>query len=148
MGNINPIFSRIGAIGGATIANSANTDSTGVGTIGTTMTLAFTSDANNGSYVQKVRFMPQATAFNTTAATVLRVYISNKASGNTTATDTHLIQEITAPAQGCGNTTVAAQYQEILVGVALPANYTVLVNASTAFNANTSWKATVFAGNY
>ena len=86
-GNQNPIFSRIGATGGVYVT-TGNPRSDGTGTVGTNMFLAFTSDATNGSYVQRVRFTPASSGVGVnTTATVGRVFLSNVASGATSNTN-------------------------------------------------------------
>ncbi len=149
MANIAPIYSKIGAIAGVAVGGAANTRSDGVGTIGTDMFKVFTADATNGSFVQRVRLSPVATAAATaTTATVHRLYISTKTSGGTTQADTWLIQEVSAPAQTADQTAVATAFLEVPINVALPPSYTILVSTHLANAANTSWTAVVFAGNY
>jgi hypothetical protein len=149
--NINPIFSLIASIIGSiwTSSLTANTRSDGVGTIGTDMVKAFTADATNGSFVDRLRFTPSASvAATATTATVLRVYLSTIASGATTRTDTFLFAEIACPSQTVDQTTIATTYIEVPFGFALPPSMTILWSMHHAANANTSWQCTPIAGNY
>jgi hypothetical protein len=148
--NTSPIFVLTPNIGTATITSSttANTKSDGTGTIGTDILKAFTA-GSNGAYVSSIRFNPNASSASTaTAATTLRVFISNKTSGGTTNTDTWLFQEIAAAAQTADVSTTATYYLEIPINRIIPASYTILVSTHVAANANTTWQAVVFGGDY
>jgi len=149
--NLNPIFSRIGAIGGANIYNAAVTTSDGVGNTGSNMTRVFMSDANNGSYVQRLRLSPVGAANNiATTATVFRVYYSTVVANNTTtsAADTHLIAEVYSPSQtASGNVNVVFPL-EVQLGFAMANNTSIIVSAHHVMAANSGWKAIVFGGNY
>lgn len=145
--NNDPIYSRVGAIGGVNIS-AANTSSQGGGTIGTDIFLAFTADATNGSFVREVRFSATATTPTTTTATVARVFVSSVTSGATTSSNTHLMQEIALPAIGADNASSATYPVVIPLNFALPPGYTVLVTNHAAPAASTAWKAVVVAGHY
>lgn len=68
--NSDPIFSRVGNVGRAVILKTAAADYTGVSEYNKEV---FASDANNGSYIQKIRFK----ALGTNVASVARIYINN-----------------------------------------------------------------------
>lgn len=69
-GNPVPIYSRVGAIQGGAFVNTAVGDYVGQSVNYVTV---FTADANNGSYVQRLRIK----GANTNVANVLRVFINN-----------------------------------------------------------------------
>lgn len=146
--NTAPIFSLSGVVGQVGVS-AANTKSNGTGTIGTDIFLLFTAGAN-GSFVDRVRWTPTATAASTaTGATVARIFISTKTSGATTgSTDTFLFQEIALPAVTADATAAAPNFYEIPLGFVLPNGYTILVTNHAAPNANTQWQAQLFGGNY
>jgi hypothetical protein len=147
-GNSVPIYSKQGAWGTGRVT-AANTSSQGDGTIGSTIFLAFTADATNGSYIQRVRWSATANAAaTTTTATVGRVFVSNIASGSTTSSNTFLWQEIALPSVSADATTTANYPLEIPMNFALPPGYTILVTNHAAPAANTAWIASVIAGNY
>lgn len=147
--NTKPIYSKLPSINGVAVGGTANTQSGGVGTIGTDIYKAFTADATNGSFVSRIRLSPVATvAATATSATVLRIFISNKTSGATTQADTWLFQEVAAPAQTADQTTTATNFIEVPLGFALPPSYTILVSSHIVNAANTSWTATVLGGDF
>lgn len=149
--NTNPIYSLVPGIaaGQLTASVTANTKSDGVGTIGTDIIKCFTADATNGSYVKKIRLQPYAsTAATATTATTLRLFISSKTSGATTAADTFCFQEISAAAQTADHSTTATFFIEIPVNETWPASYTILASQHVVAAANTGWQVIVFYGNY
>jgi hypothetical protein len=146
--NNNPLFTGKPNVNGVAIT-AANTKSDGQGTIGTDIFKAFTADSTYGSYVSAVRLSPYATAAATsTAATVFRIFISNKTSGSTTSADTWLIGEVAAAAQTADQTTSATFFLEVPINRAIPAGYTILITSHIAPNANTGWMGVVFGGDY
>ena len=145
--NTDPIFTRLGAIKSA-LVTAANTSSQGGGTIGTDIFLAFTADATNGSFIQRVRFSPTATAPTTTTATVGRVFISSVASGATTSANTFLFQEVALIATAADNATASAQPIDIVLGFAIDPGFTILVTNHAAPVAATAWRALVIGGPY
>jgi len=147
--NVDPIYSKAGSINGVATGGTANTSSSGTGTIGTDIYKAFTADATNGSYIQKIRLQPVATvAATATTATTIRIFVSNKTSGATTQADTWLIAEVSAGAQTADHSTTATFPIDVALNFALPAGYTILVAHHVINAANTSWTATVFGGNF
>lgn len=145
--NTDPIFSKNGKIGSA-LVTAANTSSAGGGTIGTDIFLAFTADATNGSFVQRVRWIAVATTPTATTATVARVFISSVTSGATTSANTYLWDELVLPSVSADNASTAVFEMDIMLGFALPAGYTILVTNHAAPAANTNWRAIVVAGDY
>lgn len=149
--NTNPIYSLVPGIsaGQLTPSITANTKSDGVGTIGTDIVKCFTADATNGSYVSKVRLQPYASAAATaTIATTLRLFISSKTSGSTTAADTFCVQEIGVSSQSADHSTTATYFIDVIFNVPIPASYTILASQHAAAAANTGWQVIVFYGNY
>ena len=147
MANSDPIFTRNGALS-SVLVTAANTSSQGGGTIATDIFKAFTADATNGSYVQRVRWLPTATAPTTTTATVGRVFISSVTSGTTTSANTWLWDEVVLPATAADNASAAVTEFDIILGFALNPGYTILVTNHAAPAANTAWRAIVVAGDY
>ncbi len=143
-----PIFTIVPNVGNAIIGATANTRSDGNGTIATDIMKLFTA-GSNGSYIYRVRFNPIATAAATAlSATVLRLFISNKASGATTSADTWLLAEIAAASQTADQTTVATFPLEIALNLQINASYTLLASSHIINAANTSWQALAFGGDY
>ena len=145
--NTSPIFSKNGAIESVLIT-AANTSSQGGGTIGTDIFKSFSADATNGSFVQRVRFIPTATTPTTTTATVGRVFISSVTSGATTSANTFLVGEITLPAIAADNASTGVIWFDVMLGFAIDPSFTVLVTNHAAPAANTAWRAVVVAGDY
>lgn len=145
--NTDPIWTKNGKVT-SVLVTAANTSSQGGGTIGTDIFLAFTADATNGSFVQRVRLIPTATTPTTTTASVARIFISSVTSGATTSANTFLWDEIALPAIAADNASAAVPEFDIVLGIPLPASYTVLVTNHAAPAANTAWRAVVIAGDY
>jgi hypothetical protein len=145
--NTSPIFTKNGNVN-SVLVTAANTSSQGGGTIATDIFKAFTADATNGSFINKVRWIPTATTPTTTTATVGRVFMSSITSSTTTSANTHLLAEITLPAIAADSASAGATYFDIPIGAAIPAGYTILVTNHAAPAANTAWRAVVFGGDY
>lgn len=145
--NIDPIYTKDGDIE-SVLVTAANTSSQGGGTIGTDIFLAFSGDDTNGSFVQRVRWIPTATAPTSTTATVGRVFISSVDSGTTTSSNTYLFAEVTLPVVAADNATTAVIWFDIPFGIPLKAGQNILVTNHAAPAANTAWRAVVIAGNY
>jgi hypothetical protein len=135
--NTTPIFTKIGDIQWAITITTANT--TTDLTAGT-IYLAFTADATNGGYVQKIRFRP----LGTNVATVARVWINN---GSTTATATNnvLFDEISLASSTVSQTSALSIY-ELPLNIALPPSYRIYVTIGTTVVAG--FDATVIGGKY
>ena len=136
-GNITPIFSKVGDIQWINGIATANT--TTDLTSGTTY-LAFTADATNGGYVQKIRFR----ALGTNVATVARIWINNGSSTGTAANNT-LFDEISLAATTVSQTSALAIY-EIPLNIALPPGYTIYITLGTTVAAG--YCAQVIGGKY
>jgi hypothetical protein len=149
--NFNPIYALTPNVSAVKIATtSALTSSFGGANnaIGTDQFLAFTTGAS-GSFVQRIRFQPVASASAVTSvATTLRVYLSTVNTGTPTSTNTHLLGEIGAPAITTANSTNAVNYYEIPLNIALPASRYILVSQHVAQTTNQQWQAIVFGGDY
>lgn len=135
--NTTPIYSKIGDIQWAIAITTAN--STTDLTTGTTY-LAFTADATNGGYVQKIRFR----SLGTNIATVARIWINN---GSTTATATNntLFDEISLAASTASPTSALSLY-ELPLNFALPLGYKIYITLGTTVAAG--YDATVIGGKY
>lgn len=143
----NPIFVRNGHVASALIT-AANTSSAGGGTIGTDIFRVCTADATEGSFINRVRFMPIATAPTTTTATVGRVFVSTVASGATASANTWCVGEVTLPAVAADNASAAAPFFDLVLNFAIDPGYTILVTNHAAPAANSNWRATAIFGDY
>lgn len=146
-GNQYPIFSRQGEV-------SANNGVATTARLGQTLTVAagdytgvndnnqivFTSDANNGSYIQRLRFK----ALGTNVASVARIYMNNGGS-NTVADNNILIGEQTLPATTAIATasTIDLDYP---LNMALNPGFTILVGLGTTVAAG--WSVSPVGGDY
>lgn len=147
--NTAPIFSLVPVTAFGTLTgNIASTRSDGVGTIGTDLFVCFTANATNGSYVSKIRISAAATTPTTMTASVIRIFISSKTSGATTAADTMLYSEIGTAAIPAANSANAINYYEVPFDIALPASYTILASIHANVAANTRWQILTVAGDY
>ncbi len=103
----------------------------------------------NGSYVDRVRFIPVASTPTNSVATTLRVYLSTVASpGATTTSDTWLLAEVSVPAIPAANSVNAAGYFDVNIGLALPTGYYIHVCQHVAQTTNGNWNAICFGGDY
>lgn len=120
--NTSPIFGRTAHVDwGATAVATANTAKDGTGTVLT----AFTADATEGSFVQRIRFR----AAGTNIATVARVFINN-GSTNATAGNNILWDEITLAATTLSEVSALSTF-ELPLNFALPAGYKLNVTVGT-----------------
>lgn len=149
--NTNPIYSltpNVGSVKISTTSALVRSDGSAANAIGTDQFLAFTSGAN-GSFIQRVRFIPVASAAAVTSvATTLRVFLSTVNTGTPTAANTQLLAEISVPAISVSNSTNAVTYYEIPLNVAIASSNYILVSQHVAQTTNQSWQAIVFGGNY
>lgn len=135
--NTAPIFSVAGDVQwGPTAITTANTAKDGTGTVLT----AFTADATNGGFVQRIRFK----AAGTNVATVARIFINN-GSTNATAANNVLWDEITLAASTLSEVAALAVY-ELPLNFALPPGYNLNVTIGTTIAAG--YFVTVIAGKY
>lgn len=136
-GNTAPIYTRVPQINwGPTAPTAANTAKDGTGTVLT----AFTADATNGGYVQKIRFRPAGS----NVATVARIFINNGAT-NATPANNILFDEITLSATTLSEV-AALQNYELPLNFALPPGYKINVTIGTAVAAG--YYVSVIGGAY
>ena len=137
--NPNPIFSRVGNVGGigSTTLTTAAADYTG---ISANNILVFTADATNGGFVQRIRLK----AIGTNIATVARIYINN-GSTSATATNNVFYGEVSLPAT-TATTTSATVDIDYPMNFALPAGYKLY--AGLGATVASGWVASVIAGAY
>lgn len=149
--NFNPIYAltpNVSAVKITTTAALVRSDGSASAAIGTDQFLAFTTGAS-GSFVQRVRFQPVASAAAVTSiATTLRVYLSTVNTGTPTSANTSLLGEIGVPSITTANSTNAVNYYEIPLNIALPASRYILVSQHVAQTTNQQWQAIVFGGDY
>ncbi len=149
--NTSPIYSltpNIGEVKITTTSALVRSDGSAINAIGTDHFLAFSSGVD-GSFVQRVRFIPVASAAGVNSvATTLRVFLSAVNTGTPTAANTHLLAEISVPIISTSNNVSAVTYYEIPLNIAIPANHYILVSQHIAQTTNQSWQAMVFGGNY
>lgn len=138
--NIDPIFSKapdVQWVSGVTAANVVIDMTSG------TTYLAFTADATNGGFLQKLRF--RATNAANTTASVARIWINN-GSSTATAANNILYSEITLPATTASTSLATAGFEEPM-NIPLPAGYKVYITLGTAM-ATGSWQVTAIGGKY
>lgn len=148
--NVAPIYTLIPVIGAAVWlpATTANVKSDGTGTVGTDILLLLTG-GTNGSFINKIRLIPAASAAATaTTPTVARAYLSTVSASSTTSANTHLFAEVPCPAQTADQTTTAISSIEIPCGFYIPSTQSILVSMHHAAATSTAWKFLCFAGNY
>jgi hypothetical protein len=146
--NAQPRFTKQANVSAVKVT-AANTSSAGGGTVGTDIFKAFTADATNGSFVEKIMWMPCSTAAATaTTATTARVFLSSVGTGATTDANTHLVAEISLPAQTADHSTQAVNPFPLPLGINVPAGWFIHVTNHVAPAANTFWKATVIGGDF
>ncbi len=135
--NTNPIFSKSAKNQwAAPQITAANTAKDGTGAV----TLIFTADAANGSFVQGIMFK----ALGTNVASVARVFLNNGLT-NATAANNSLVADITLPATTLSE--VAAQPDYFLpINKALDPGHKLNVTLGTAVAAG--YAVTVWGGAY
>ena len=138
-GNATPIYSRVGAISLGSAITAVVTDYTG---IGVNNVVAFTADATNGGFIQRIRFK----AAGTNAVSVARIYLNNGAA-NTTATNNTFYGEISLPST-TASTTAATVDVDYPMGIALPPGYRIVIGISATTTLASGWVPTVIAGAY
>lgn len=146
--NTTPIFIRTSDVqlAGAIIGTSANTATDGTGA---NITLIYTADATEGSYVQYVKLKPVSTI----AATVARLWYCSATGAFTpgttnTAANTTMIGEVAVAAFTASNTQAAPEYV-IPVNMAIPASTKLLMTFGTSTGAaTTGFNPLTVAGKY
>ena len=141
MANNAPIYSKIGDVQWTTNMTAVNTTTD---LTSGTIYLAFTADATNGGYVQRIRFKPNNASGTNNVATVARVWLNN---GSTTATAANnvFIDEISLPGT-TGSATAALPVYELPLNFAMPPGYTIYVTLGTGVAGG--YRATVIGGKY
>lgn len=134
--NTSPIFSKVAHVEWANGITAANTAKDGTGTVDT----VFTSDATNGSYLQKLIIRPRGT----NVASVLRVFLNN-GSTNATAANNCLIAEQALAATTNSETTSIAGY-ELPLNLPIPPGYKINVTLGTAVSGG--YAVTGIGGDY
>lgn len=141
--NIDPIYSRVGSIsnnngtGMNQLVLAAANDYTG---IDADVSLIFTADATNGSFIQRIRFK----AGGTNTASVARIYINN-GSVPTTATNNVFYGEVSLPATTAIATTATVEI-DYPMGFAIDPAFRIYFGLGTAVGAG--WVATAVSGRY
>ena len=136
-----PIYTRLGDIQWTTNMTAVNTTTD---LTSGTIYLAFTADATNGGYVQRIRFKPNNAATVNNVATVARVWLNNGSTTGTAANNT-FIDEISLPAT-TGVAAAALPVYELPLNLALPASYAIYVTLGTGVAGG--YRATVIGGKY
>lgn len=141
--NTSPIYSRVGSVSNNSgtamnqMITAAANDYTG---IDADVSLVFTADATNGSYIQRLRFK----AGGTNTATVARIYINNGSTPGTAANNV-FYGEVSLP--GTTASAVAATAEiDYPMGFAIDPGFRIYVGLATAVAAG--WVVTPIAGDY
>jgi hypothetical protein len=140
MANNQPIFTSVGDVQWTTSAMTVANTTTNL--TGGTIYLAFTADATNGGYVQRIRFRTLGSNSN---ATVARIWINN-GGVTTTADNNTLFDEITLPTTTVSQVAAQANY-ELPLNFALPPGDRIYITLGTA-PTSAGWQATVIGGKY
>lgn len=133
--NVNPVYLLNSRVEWGTVA-TANTAKDGTGTVVT----VFTSEATDGSRVEKLKVR----ALGTNVATVLRVFINN-GSSNATPANNSLYMEATIAATTLSEVAALAD-NEIYLGLVLPAGYKINITIGTTVAAGLA--VTAVGGDY
>lgn len=149
--NVQPQFLTIANHGGSNpgaAVTAAWAESAAGFVVGTSGFLIFTAGAND-SYVDFVRWLPEATVANTTTtATVGRIYLSSVGSGTTTTANTRLIAEVTLPAVSAANSSTPNNPIDVPIGARIKTGYFLYATNHAAPAANTNWVALPWGGDY
>lgn len=146
--NTSPRFTKVAKVGFVGVT-AANVKSDGSGTIATDMFLAFTADPTNGSFVERVRWVPTASVANQfTNPTVARIFLATAGSGVLTSANCVLLAEVSLPAWTIDHSTQGAPMYDVPIGIAIPPNTFIVVTNHVAPAANTVWRAVVIGGDY
>lgn len=148
--NTAPVYSYVSGVTGSALITTAATLVHDIsGTIGTDIYLAFTSDATNGGFVQRIRFKYAGNSTTTSNPAIMKVWLSTVSTGTPTiGTQAWLWDTVALPATGALSTTATAGVYEIPFGFALPPSMSILCKITVSQPANFGWLATVIAGKY
>ena len=145
---ITPITPNVNSVKITTGSVLVRSDGSAPNAIGTDHFLLFTAGAN-GSIIQRIRFnVVSSTAAVNSVATTLRIFRSTVSSGTPTASNTHLLAEVSVPIISASNSTNATNYYDIPLNMVLPTGQFLLVSQHIAQTANQSWQATAFGADY
>lgn len=142
-GNNDPIFTRVGDVttngttGMAQAVTAVANDFTGAGA---NNTLAFTADATNGGFIQKLRFKPVGT----NVASLARIFINN-GSTNGTASNNSFFAEVALPATTV-STTAPFVDVDYPLNLALPPGFRIYWGLAVAVAAG--WICVPVGGKY
>lgn len=155
--NTAPIFTLTPNVSGVKIGTTSaqvKSDGTSAGS-GTDLMYSVWASGTNGSFLQKIRFMPVASAAAVNSvATVLRIYISTvntavgTAAGATTNANTMLLAEISVPIINASNSTQAANFIEVPLNIPVPTGRWILISQHIAQTTNQNWQGEAFGGDY
>lgn len=145
-GNANPIFQRLGDVNtagtaGTTMPGTLTTAAADYTGVSANNILIFTSDATNGSWIERIRFKANTSSNN--SASVARIYINN-GSTHTTATNNTLYGEVTLPATTASATTATIEI-DYPMGFPLNPAFAIYVGVGTTV---AGWQATAIGGPY
>lgn len=147
--NNQPVFSKVADIQGVLVVTAPTTIYNMSGAIGTDVYKAFTADATNGGYLNKIIFKYVANATTQSNAAVAKIWLSSLTSGTpTVGTQAWYIGEIVLPSTSTLATTTQTPTYDFPLGFPIPAGYTVLIVISVSQPANCGWLATVVGGKY
>ena len=148
MPNTSPIFPLTPNFLGVQVGSSSLGASDGSGSIGLTMSKVYQA-GTSGDFLNKVIFTPSGSvSASSTAATVLRLFLTNITQGQTTATNCFLISETVAPSTTVNSQTSIGTTYTVNFNFAIPASYLVLASSAVQNNANTNWTAIALGGSY
>jgi hypothetical protein len=146
--NTSPIFPRLPGVqvGGAVLGPSANTVLDGTGA---NVSLVFTADATEGSFVKKIVLK----AVGSPAATVARVFVCTATGSFTpgttnTAANSALIKELQLPLITVSQTASTPDFT-IDLDIGIDASFKLFMSFGTSTGASgTGYAVTVFSGKY
>lgn len=147
--NTSPIFTNVPKISWVDLTAAVN-DVTGVSA---NYGLAFTADATDGSFIQKLVLQPKGTSTSpaTFPAGVVRVFINNGSTAGT-ATNNSLYKEILLPVLTSGldadTTTLVVQSLDIPLNIQLPPSYRIYIGYTGALSASIILGVTAIGGDY
>jgi hypothetical protein len=149
----NPIFTKTPR-SEVCIIPSANaqvkTDGTSAGGANDQMILLFSAGAD-GSFIDKIWFVPVSATPATSAATVLNVYMSTTTGGvgATTNANTHLVAQVSAIAGiRTASTTDPTPYLEVTLNFNMETGWNILVSQAVTQGGTVQWQAVASGADY
>jgi hypothetical protein len=148
--NTDPVYSKASDVQGSTLITTAASVVYDIsGTIGTDIYKAWTADATNGGFVQRLRFKYAGNTTTTSNAAVAKIWLSSVTSGTPTiGTQAWFLDEIALPATGTLTTTATNAVYDVPLNFAVPAGWCICVKITVSQPANFGWMCTVIAGKY